>query len=131
MTIYETRFDAEGVYAAALADRHAAAKAYYGEMFDEQIADGMLDLGPLGRTFLAIGQLLCRAEMFHGCLELDPFLRGEARQFQRLDNLGRLGSPDLLRFFHGLQCQAFGFKIVLRDIGSVSPFVTGSVRRAL
>ena len=102
-----------------------------GALFDEQIANGVLDLRPLSWISLAIGQLLRGAEMFHGCLELDPFLRGEAGQFQRLDNLSRLGAPGLLRFVHGLQGQAFSFKVVLRDIGSVSPFIAGSVRRAL
>src|SRR5437870_8453445 len=37
-----------------------------GALLDEQIADGVLDVGPWGRAFLAIGQLLCGAEMFHG-----------------------------------------------------------------
>ena len=102
-----------------------------GALFDEQIADGVLDLGPLSWITLAIGQLLGRAEMFHGGLELDSFLRGEGRQFQGLNNLGRLGIPGLLRFVHRLQGETLRFKIILRDIGSVSPFIAGRVRRAL
>src|SRR6476646_481735 len=42
-----------------------------GALFDKQIAYGVLDLRPLSGITLAIGQLLCRAEMFHGGLELD------------------------------------------------------------
>src|ERR1700730_17202404 len=47
-----------------------------GALIDEQIANGVLHLRPLSWITLAIGQLLRGAEMFHGCLELDAFLRG-------------------------------------------------------
>ena len=45
-----------------------------------QIANGVLDVGPLGGVSLAIGQFFRGAEMFHRGLELDAFLGGEPGQ---------------------------------------------------
>ena len=57
-----------------------------GALIDEKIADGVLDVGPLLGVTLAIGQLLCGAEIFQGGLKLDALLRGESGQLAAARN---------------------------------------------
>src|SRR3982075_1936802 len=70
-----------------------------GALVDQQVADGILHVSPLLRVTFATGQLFRGAEIFHGGLELDPFLRGETGQLVGLDDLSRFRRTGLLRFF--------------------------------
>ena len=101
-------------------------------LLDRNIADGVLDIGPLGGVRLAIGELFRGAEIFHCGLELDAFLGCEPGELISLDEIVQLRSrAGLLGFVDGLQGKALGFEEVVAKVGSIRLLVGSSVGCAL